>query len=124
MSQSANINKDDFNYINQVTARIPRVVKAEMVTAYKAEWERAYDAEPIKHRKENAGRFAANTLIRKLARQYMETNETGIPRICDNCDYCLVWQGQRYCDKFKQEIPAEFATKDNDCDAYENAIPF
>lgn len=124
MSQVVNINKDDFEYINKITARIPRVVKAELITAYKSEWLRSYDAEEIKHKKENAGRFAANTLIRKLTRRYMETNSTGIPRICGNCEYCLVWQGQRYCDKFKQEIPAEFADKENDCEQYKNEIPF
>lgn len=124
MSSNVNTNKDDLNYIKKITERLPRVIKSELVTAYKSEWIKAYDAELLEHRKENAGRFAANTLIRKLVRKYMETNQTGIPRICDNCEHCIVWQGQRYCEKFKQEIPIDFATTENDCAEYQNDIPF
>ncbi|AIM40748.1 hypothetical protein N22_046 [Idiomarinaceae phage 1N2-2] len=117
-------NKDDREYINRVTARIPRPVKYEMITAYKAEWLRAYDAEQIEHKKDNAGRFAANTLMRKLARKYMETNTTGIPRICGNCDHCQTWQGQHYCNRFKQEIPADYISEENNCEEYQNEVPF
>lgn len=117
-------NHDDIRYIRAVTRRIPDAVKNELHTAYKQAWQDAYGLEHMEHKKENAGRFAANTLIRKLARNYMETGNTGIPRICGNCDKCESWQGQYYCKQFKQEIPAEYINKENDCEQYENAIPF
>ena len=117
-------NNDDRVYVQRVLQRIPVPEQRLICGAYNQAWVDAYNAEPIEHKKDNAGRFAANTLIRKLARQYMEKGSTGIPRICGNCDHCQSWQGQYHCSKFKQEIPVEYVNQENECEQYENAIPF
>ena len=117
-------NKDDRNYITKVTARMPSDAVRLLESAYCMAWIEAYHSESLEHKKGNAGRFAANTIIRKLAREYMETGNIDIPRICGNCDHCESWQGQYHCNKFNQNIPPEYVTKENDCEQYENAIPF
>lgn len=117
-------NVDDMRYIKKVVDRIPTDVVNLIHGAYCQAWLDSYHSEPLEHKKENAGRYAANNLIRKLARQYMESGKVDIPRVCGNCDHCESWQGQYYCARFKQEIPVDYVTKENDCDQYENAIPF
>mgnify|MGYP001056832978 CR=1 FL=1 len=117
-------NRDDANYVRMVTQRVPADVVNLMHSAYCEAWITAYNDEQLEHKKENAGRFAANTLIRKLARQYMETGSIHIPRICGNCDKCETWNGQYYCHAFEREIPIEFVKQENECEQYENEIPF
>lgn len=58
---------DDVDFIRRCLARIPRQRHREVLGGYRRRWREAFNAEGADHRRENAGRRAANTyLIKRL----------------------------------------------------------
>lgn len=58
------LNRDDWKYIDRLLLGRGSQVKLTVLEQYRSEWEAASHAEPLPHRKDNAGRFAANVWLR------------------------------------------------------------
>lgn len=59
------IHPDDMKWFQQQMMRVYNMKhRIKACEAYSAVWKEAYDAEPLMHCKENAGRFAANSRLR------------------------------------------------------------
>lgn len=57
---------DDARYLLALLP-CPRKRRLETLNQYLALWQQAAEQEPVGHKKQNAGRFAANTWLRSLA---------------------------------------------------------
>ena len=118
------LNKADMDYIKAMLERLPIDVKRQLIYRYSVEFSYGYMSEPLEHKRENAGRFRANTTLRENVRRYMSEKNAPtwhVPQICGNCDH-LNMQG--VCTKFNEPVPDEYTTKENDCEQYLNSIPF
>jgi len=56
--------RDDRIFVHQSLIGIYGKERLEMVNQYFDEWQKGSDAEPEEHRKDNAGRYRANTWLR------------------------------------------------------------
>ena len=116
---------DDWRYLVKLTVRIPNHVVSKLVWLYKIDWIKARELEPVEHKKENAGRFYANSEIRKNVWDYMEAGkepDCEVPRFCINCDHLHMQDGM--CQKYNQAVPEDYQRKDNDCEHFLCQIPF
>ncbi|MCE8053174.1 hypothetical protein HOP61_17930 [Halomonas daqingensis] len=62
------INADDRRYLGDLLRLLPDRRRATAACWYSRAWLQAADAEPLPHRRENAGRQAANTTLRPVRR--------------------------------------------------------
>lgn len=62
--QGLPLNRDDWNYVKRFLLGRSHSAVADILAQYRNAWETAAQAEPLPHRKENAGRFAANVWLR------------------------------------------------------------
>jgi hypothetical protein len=109
------------------------LTKNYLITNYSIIWRDNYEAEPVEHRKSNAGRYAANVWLREelermkidkpdYLKEYEAIVKAGPPRCCHSCDYYRYDDG--YCMKFKQTPPVEFVQQQDACGDWLHRIPF
>lgn len=55
----------DKKWHSEMIARLPYEYRITAITGYADDYEAAYNAEPVEHKKANAARFAANTRLRR-----------------------------------------------------------
>lgn len=63
---------DDIKFLYNRLPRIPRQ-RREILQRYWEEWMQGMDNEPVDHKKQNQGRFRANTWIRSLSSRSRDT---------------------------------------------------
>jgi len=56
--------RDDRIFIRKCLSNVSGAERLALVNEYLEQWQQAADAEPISFKKENKGRFAANTWLR------------------------------------------------------------
>lgn len=121
--RSTDNNKADCVFISKLLERVEN--KKQFTNSYHYTWLSAYYFEPLEHKKENKGFKTANNNIRQEVINYMKTGETPKlpepPVICGNCEFLSV---DDFCFKFKQHVPKEYISTENNCEHYQNGIPF
>ena len=60
----------DANWLKEQLAKLPVTIALETCGKYSAAYRDAFDSEPSEHKKENAGRKAANTRLREFVKAY------------------------------------------------------
>jgi hypothetical protein len=130
--KSLPLNKDDEQYLVVLLRGIEDFAQAGLLHRYALAWKAAHDAEPASHRKENAGRRAANTIIRQeakamraeepdMVKQYREWQNFGPPPCCHTC---LYYSKEGVCEWHNMTPPAEFTQQIGQCPDWEMEIPF
>lgn len=125
------LHRDDLKFFESLTHHAPSDVLLLLRFEYIRAWKAAAAAEPYSHRKDNAGRFAANTMIREDSEnmrardpetlaKYKKLLEQGPPRICCTCEH---YDQNGHCEKLKADPPHDFA-QSKCCDNWEPVIPF
>lgn len=99
---------------------------------YALAWKTAMDEERTPHRKENAARRQANTLIRREVRSmrseepemvklYREWQNYGPPPCCHTCMY---YSKDGDCEYHMMRPPDDFTQKIGECPSWEMEVPF
>lgn len=65
MGLDINLLAGDKRWLKTICFGINRSILAGFLSEYIDRWHNAMDEEPVKHKKQNKGRFAANTWLRK-----------------------------------------------------------
>jgi len=121
--RSTKNNRADCKFISALLERVED--KHLFTNSYHYTWLYAYEQEPLEQKKENAGWRNANNNIRNEVINYMETGEKPElpepPIVCGNCEFLSI---DNFCFKFKQTVPPEYISKENNCEHYKNGIPF
>jgi len=118
--------RDDVRFLSRVLEPLSREAQGRIMWAYRAAWADGEAAEPLPHRKENAGRRAANEWARSIMEipqnvlRYRELIEQGPPQCCHTCDH---FDGDT-CAKFDQTPPADFAATEGACPHWLAEVPF
>ncbi len=60
-------NKQDLDFLKRNTAGLTKVAKKKIWEMYQRVWLSAAESEPVAWKKENKGRFAANTWLRNIS---------------------------------------------------------
>ena len=60
----------DTQWLSEQLSKLPVSIALEVCGKYSAAYRDAFDAEPLVHKQENAGRKAANTRLRKFVESY------------------------------------------------------
>lgn len=60
----------DAKWLEEQLAKLPVNIALEICGKYSAAYRDAFDAESLEHKRENAGRKAANTRLRKFVKSY------------------------------------------------------
>ena len=123
---------DDKKWLRHIlTDGEPQIVRA-LLLRYADIFLQCSDAEPVKHRKDNAGRRAANTWIRQeidkmrheepeTVKNYRRLLKEPFPKCCHTCEnYDL----QGVCLRYGMEPPEDFAAKTDACADWVEDIPF
>ena len=55
--------RDDINFVRQRLNYVPKTQRRAFMLRYVALWLQAMDEEPIQHKKQNRGRYAANSWL-------------------------------------------------------------
>lgn len=121
--------RDDKRFLARLLEPLARDAKGRVMWAYRAAWEAGEAEEAVPHKKENAGRRAANLWIRELMMEtppavlrYRELIDQGPPRLCHTCDHFDKEDG--HCAHFNATPPADFTATENACDQWVIEIPF
>jgi hypothetical protein len=121
--------RDDARFLARILGSLSREAQGRVMWAYRAAWADGEAAEPLPHRKENAGRRAANKWVRsvmeapKSVMRYRELIEQGPPQCCHTCDH-FVRENGGLCAKFDQTPPADFAATEGVCPHWLAEVPF
>lgn len=68
-----NIHHDhDRKWLKEQLSKLPNSVALEICGKYSAYYKKAYDDEPVAHRKESKARVEANTRLREFVKKYNE----------------------------------------------------
>jgi len=120
--------RDDRRFLARLLEPLMREAQGRVMWAYRAAWQDGEAAEPLPHRKENAGRKAANIWVREMMEtpnkvlRYRELIEQGPPRFCHTCDHFDKESG--YCAHFDATPPADFTATENACAHWAVEVPF
>ena len=124
-----NLLRDDKRFLARLLEPLTREAKGRVMWAYRAAWEAAEAEEMAPHKKENAGRRAANLWIREMMMEtppavlrYRELIEQGPPRFCHTRDHFDKESG--YCAHFDATPPADFTATENACEQWIAEVPF
>lgn len=109
----------------------PEIQKTILWQYWKA-WRAAEEAEPVDHKRPNAGRHAANLWLRQeveqlrhaepeVVRKYKEVVNNPPPRCCHTCAY---YTDEGQCSYYGMEPPEDFAATLDACPTYKQEVPF
>ena len=109
-----------------------RPIVRALLHKYYETWIKAMDGQPIEHKKANAGRYAANTWLLseieamrhqepEIVKHYRQVLVQRPPKCCHTCYHYT--QGG-LCDKFDMQPPEDFAATPDQCDQWQDEIPF
>lgn len=114
--------RDDAEFIDKITARINQ--KIAIINDYSIFWTKQYNLESEDHKKENCATRQSNIRIRQMVKKAMKGEDIETespPAICGNCEYLNI---DNFCIKYKQPVPNEFISEENNCEHYKNGVPF
>jgi len=109
------LTKDDVVFLRgNLQGGEPEIQKA-MLFGYWQVWHEAEKSEPVEHKKDNVGRYAANLWLRQeieqlrhaepeVVRKYKEIVNNPPPRCCHTCAF---YTDNGLCDKFGMEPPED-----------------
>jgi hypothetical protein len=125
--------QEDLHYLRKLLRDGEAPIVRALVLRYADTWRQASMAEPLPHRRDNRGRYAANCWIRQetealrhaepeIVQRYRKILHTGMPRCCHTC-YHYTDDGK--CTLHGEHPPEDFAgTVPTVCTAWEEEIPF
>ena len=124
--------RDDKRYVKIIVDGFPLDVRRALLWGYVTAWEDAEAKEPVPHRRDNAGRRAANEWIRQEAlalrfaepedvKHWREAKHRHAPACCHTCEF---YDQDGHCTVFDQDPPEDFAAMIGACDQWEEEIPF
>ena len=123
--------RDDARFLARILGSLSREAQGRVMWAYQTAWADGEAAEPLPHRKENAGRRAANEWARSIMEtpqnvlRYRELIEQGPPQCCHTCDHFVRDHAEgAICAKFDQTPPADFAATEGACPHWLAEVPF
>lgn len=123
---------DDVRYLRRMLSPLAGRIQYKMLAEYYLIWMLSSEDEATQHRKENAGRRAANEWLTsevnamrekepETVRKYREAMATPIPKCCFTCDH---YGADGKCSVFGMNPPKSFAESLDKCNDWKEELSF